>query len=61
MGLVFAYAVVALILLALAGGLYTPKKWRELSAKHVKFLKFGCLFGSLLILFNVVMRYIELR
>lgn len=54
MGIVIAYSVLALLLLALSAGLYKPKKWRELPEKNVKFLKFGCFFGFLVIFFNIV-------
>ncbi|KJR98527.1 MAG: hypothetical protein VR65_20210 [Desulfobulbaceae bacterium BRH_c16a] len=54
MGIVVAYSVLALLLLALSAGLYKPKKWRELPEKSVKFLKFGCFFGFLVIFFNII-------
>lgn len=47
-----AYLLLAVVFLALAGGLYTPKRWRALPEKHLRPLKFGCLLGALLILFN---------
>ncbi|HBG20882.1 MAG: hypothetical protein A2X81_10760 [Desulfobacterales bacterium GWB2_56_26] len=58
MGLMVAYLLLAVFFLALAVGLYTPKKWRELPEKHVKLLKFGCLFGSLLIFFSIVKNFV---
>lgn len=54
MGIVVAYSLLALLFLALAVGLYKPKKWRELPEKTVKLLKFGCMFGFLVIFFNIV-------
>ena len=58
MGLMVAYLMLALFFLALAVGLYTPKKWRELPEKHAKLLKFGCLFGSLVIFFSILNNFI---
>ncbi len=54
MGVLTAYTILALLLLALSIGLYTPKRWKDLSKKHVKFLKIGCFFGFLLIVANIV-------
>jgi hypothetical protein len=53
MGVVAAYSVLALVFLALATGLYKPRRWNDLTAKNVYFLKFGCLFGFLVIVFNI--------
>lgn len=59
MGIVVAYSLLALLFLALSVGLYKPKKWQELPEKTVKFLKFGCFFGFLVIFFNIVTKLIE--
>ncbi len=58
MGVVVAYSVLALVFLALV--VYTPKSWRELPEKQVKILRFGCLFGFLLLCFNIVYKFIAL-
>lgn len=59
MGVVAAYSVLALIFLALAIGLYKPKKWNDLTAKNVYFLKIGCFFGFLVIVFNIAGKLLE--
>lgn len=56
MGIIIAYSVLALLFLALAAGIFTPKTWHELPKKYVTFLKFGCFFGFLVIVFNIVRR-----
>lgn len=56
MGIVVAYSLLALLFLALSAGLYKPKKWHELPERTVKMLRFGCFFGFLVILFNIVSR-----
>lgn len=58
MGIVVAYSLLALLFLALSVGLYKPKKWHELPEKTVKLLKFGCMFGFLVIFFNLVSKLI---
>ena len=58
MGVVVAYSVLALLLLALV--VFTPRRWRELPEKQVKFLKIGCFFGFLLISINIVTRFFAL-
>lgn len=57
MGVMVAYAILAALFLALASGVYTPKRWRELPEKNVRLLKFGCLFGFLLICANIVGKF----
>lgn len=54
MGLMVAYLLLAAVFLVLAAGVYTPKRWRQLPEKHIKLLKFGCLFVSLLMVFGVI-------
>lgn len=61
MGIIVAYALLALIFLALSSGLFKPKKWHELSDKHVKILKIGCFFGFLVILANLVGKFLYPR
>jgi hypothetical protein len=58
MGIIVAYALLALIFLALSSGLFKPKRWHELSDKHVKILKIGCFFGFLVILANLVGKFL---
>lgn len=58
MPIFIAYLVVAMLLLALGTGIYQPKRWQDLSEKHVKFLKLGCVFGFLVILANIVRKFI---
>lgn len=58
MQIVIAYLLVALLLLALGTGFYQPKRWQDLSEKHVKILKLGCFFGFLVIIANVVRKFI---
>jgi hypothetical protein len=53
MGIIVAYSLLALLLLALSLGLYKPKRWNDLTDKHVKVLKFGCFFGFLVIVANI--------
>jgi hypothetical protein len=54
MGIIVAYSFLALLLLALSTGWYKPKKWHELTEKHVTVLRFGCLFGFVVIVTNIV-------
>ena len=54
MGIIVAYSILALVLLALSTGLFKPKKWHELTERHVKILKIGCFFGFLVIVLNMV-------
>jgi hypothetical protein len=54
MGIIVAYLILALLLLALSTGMFKPKKWNELTERHVKFLKIGCFFGFLVIVVNIV-------
>lgn len=61
MGIIVAYALLALIFLALSSGLFKPKRWHELSDKHVKILKIGCFFGFLVILANLVGKFLYPR
>jgi hypothetical protein len=58
MQIVIAYLFVALLLLALGTGVYRPKRWQELPDKHVKILKLGCFFGFLVIVANIVRKFI---
>lgn len=58
MGIIVAYALLALIFLALSSGLYKPKRWHSLSDKHVKILKIGCFFGFLVIMANLVGKFL---
>jgi hypothetical protein len=53
MGIIVAYSLPALLLLSLSIGLYKPKRWNDLTDKHVKVLKFGCFFGFLVIVTNI--------
>lgn len=54
MGIIVAYSILALLLLALSTGLFKPKKWNELTERHVKILKIGSFFGFLVIVVNMV-------
>ena len=54
MGIVVAYLVLAVVFLALSTGLYKPKRWNDLTGKHVKILRIGCFFGFLVILAKIV-------
>lgn len=56
MGIIIAYTILALLFLALSSGFYQPKKWRELTDKHVRILKIGCFLGFLLIVANLAAR-----
>ncbi len=58
MGVVVAYCILALIFLTLSTGIFKPKRWNDLTDKHVKILKFGCFFGFLLIMANIVARLV---
>ncbi len=58
MGIIVAYALLALIFLALSSGLYKPKRWHDLSDRHVKILKIGCFFGFLVIMTNLVGKFL---
>ncbi len=58
MGVVVAYSILALVFLSLSSGLFKPKRWNDLTDKHVKILKFGCFFGFLLIVVNIAARFI---
>jgi hypothetical protein len=53
MGIIVAYSLLALLLLSLSIGMYKPKRWNDLTDKHVKVLKFGCFFGFLVIVTNI--------
>jgi hypothetical protein len=53
MGIIVAYSLLALLLLALSIGLYKPRRWNDLTDKHVKVLKIGCFFGFLVIATNI--------
>ncbi len=54
MGIIVAYSILAILFLALSTGLFKPKKWNELTERHVKILKIGCFFGFLVIVINLV-------
>jgi len=54
MKIVAAYTLLALLFLALSIGLYSPKRWQDLTEKQIKFIKFGCFFGFLLMVVNIV-------
>jgi hypothetical protein len=54
MGIIVAYSILAILFLALSTGLFKPKKWNELTVRHVKILKVGCFFGFLVIVVNIV-------
>lgn len=58
MGIVGAYSILALVFLALSIGLFKPKKWNDLTDKHVKVLKIGCFFGFLVIVANIVTKFV---
>lgn len=58
MGIVLAYTILALLLLVLSIGWYKPKKWNDLTDKHVKIFRFGCFFGFLVLVVNIVGRCI---
>ncbi len=58
MGVVVAYSILALVFLTLSTGIFKPKRWNDLTDKHVKILKFGCFFGFLLIMANIAARLI---
>jgi hypothetical protein len=58
MGIIVAYSLLALLLLSLSIGLYKPKRWNELTDKHVKVLKIGCLFGFLVIVTNIAGKFL---
>jgi hypothetical protein len=58
MGVIIAYSILAIVFLFLSSGLFKPKKWNDLTDKHVKILKFGCFFGFLLIVTNIAARLI---
>jgi len=58
MGVVVAYSLLALIFLALSTGIYKPKRWHDLTDKHVKILRIGCFFGFLVIVVNIVDKFI---
>ena len=58
MGIVVAYSVLALLFLALAIGLYKPRRWNDLEDKHTKILKFGCFFGFVLIMANIIGKFV---
>ncbi len=58
MGVVTAYSILAIVFLALSTGVFKPKRWHDLTDKHVKILKFGCFFGFLLIVANIAARLI---
>ena len=59
MGIVGAYAVLALLFLALSIGWFKPKRWHDLTEKHVRILKIGCFFGFLVIVANIVAKFLE--
>jgi hypothetical protein len=58
MGIIVAYALLAVVFLALSSGVYKPKRWHDLSDKHVKILKIGCFFGFLVILANLAGKFL---
>ncbi|WP_153306359.1 hypothetical protein [Desulfopila sp. IMCC35006] len=53
MGIIVAYSILALMFLGLSSGVYKPKKWHDLTDKHVKILRIGCFLGFLLIVANL--------
>lgn len=59
MGVVAAYSMLALVFLALSIGLYKPRRWNDLTDKNVYFLRFGCFFGFLVIVFNIAGKLIQ--
>ncbi len=59
MGIVGAYSVLALVFFSLSIGWFKPKRWNELTDKHVKVLKIGCFFGFLVILANIVAKFVQ--
>ena len=58
MGIVVAYLVLAVVFLALSSGLYKPKRWNDLTDRHVKILKVGCFFGFLVILAKIAGKFV---
>jgi hypothetical protein len=56
MGIIIAYSILALLFLSLATGIFKPKTWQDLPKRYTTFLRFGCFFGFLVIVFNVVRR-----
>jgi len=58
MGVVVAYSLLALVFLALTFGIYKPKRWDELTDKHVKILRIGCFLGFLVIIVKIVGKFI---
>jgi len=58
MGIIIAYSILALIFLALSSGLFKPKRWQELTDRHVKLLKIGCFFGFLVILTSIINKFV---
>jgi hypothetical protein len=61
MGIIIAYTLLALIFLALSSGLYKPKRWYDLSDKHLKILKIVCCFGFLVVMVNLVGKFLYPR
>jgi hypothetical protein len=58
MGVIIAYSILALLFLALATGIFTPGTWHDLPKKYATFLRFGCFFGFLVIVFTIARRLI---
>ena len=56
MGIIIAYSIIALLLLALATGVFKPRTWHELPKKYTIFLRFGCFFGFLVTVINIARR-----
>ena len=54
MEIIVAYSLLAAVFLALSIGAYKPKRWNDLTVKHVKILKVGCFFGFLVIIAKIV-------
>ena len=53
MEIVIAYSLLAVVFLALSTGVFKPKRWHDLTDKHVKILKVGCFFGFLVIVVKI--------
>ena len=56
MNILYAYAVVALILLVLSANIVRPPKWKNLPPRHVAFLRFGCFLGFCMLLANILFK-----
>ena len=59
MMIIAIYVLMALLLLALALGIYRPKRWQDLPEKTTIILRFGCGFGCAVIVYKLIGKFMS--